>query len=113
MVQLINILTLGNPEGVGVFFPKGLLGAITKPTGYNASSPGNQAYPSQLASQPANLVTTQVMRPPDQRGHSNRPPCPKSSANMRRRSQVLRSRDVHASGRTRICPSEEHHSARL
>lgn len=59
-VQVINILTLGNADGVGVFFPEGLLGAITKPTGYNASSPGNQAYPSQLASQPADLVTSQV-----------------------------------------------------
>ena len=58
--QLINILTLGNVDGVGVFFPKGLLGAIVKPTGYNASSSGNQAYPSQLAAQPADLVTTQV-----------------------------------------------------
>ena len=59
-MQLINILTLGNPEGVGVFFPEGLLGAITKPTGYNASSAGNQAYPSQLARQPPDIVTTQV-----------------------------------------------------
>ncbi len=58
--QLINILTLGNVDGVGVFFPKGLLGAITKPTGYNTSSSGNQAYPAQLAAQPADLVTTQV-----------------------------------------------------
>lgn len=69
MVQLINILTLGDPEGVRVFFPKGLLGAITKPTGYNASSPGNQAYPCQLASQPANLVTTQVRRLGPQQQH--------------------------------------------
>ncbi|CAL5223508.1 g6035 [Coccomyxa viridis] len=59
--MLINILTLGNVDGVGVFFPKGLLGAIVKPTGYNASSSGNQAYPSQLAAQPADLVTTQQM----------------------------------------------------
>ena len=59
-MQLINILTLSNANGVGVFFPKGLLGAITKPTGYNASTPANQAYPSQLASQPTDLVTSQV-----------------------------------------------------
>ena len=58
--QIINILTLGNVDGVGVFFPQGLRGAIVKPTGYNVSSSGNQAYPAQLAAQPADLVTTQV-----------------------------------------------------
>jgi hypothetical protein len=44
-MQLINILTLGSPEGVGVFFPDGLLGAINKPTGYASSAPGTNPFP--------------------------------------------------------------------
>lgn len=44
-MQNINILTLGSPEGKGVFFPLGLLGAIVTPTGYNASIPANNDFP--------------------------------------------------------------------
>ena len=44
MLQLINILTLGDPQGVGVFFPEGLLGAINKPTGFNVSASGTNAF---------------------------------------------------------------------
>ncbi len=41
--QNINILTLGNPDGRGVFFPNGLNGVITKPTGYNVTDPGTES----------------------------------------------------------------------
>lgn len=44
--QNINILTLGNPDGVGVFFPNGLIGAISKPTGFNKTASGTDDFPS-------------------------------------------------------------------
>jgi len=59
IAQNINILTLGNPDGVGVFFPKGLLGTITKPTGYNASDPADQDFPTS-ASTDASIFDTQA-----------------------------------------------------
>ena len=59
-MQNINILTLGNPEGKGVFFPNGLLGAITKPYGYNMSDPGNATFPSGLMQNSA-ILDTQVI----------------------------------------------------
>ena len=59
-LQNINILTLGNPEGKGVFFPNGLLGAITTPYGYNKTDPGNETYPSSLTQNSA-LLDTQVI----------------------------------------------------
>ena len=42
--QLINILTIGSPTGIGGFFPQGLNGAIKTPTGYNTSASGTQAF---------------------------------------------------------------------
>ncbi len=42
----INILTLGNPDGVGAFFPKGLIGAISKPTGFNVTAAGTDDFPT-------------------------------------------------------------------
>ena len=42
----INILTLGNPDGVGAFFPNGLIGAISKPTGLDQMSSGTDDFPS-------------------------------------------------------------------
>ncbi|KAK9862603.1 hypothetical protein WJX84_007504, partial [Apatococcus fuscideae] len=42
--MIINILTLGNPQGIGGFFPVGLNGAIKTPTGYNLSASGLQPY---------------------------------------------------------------------
>ena len=42
----INILTLGNPDGVGVFFPNGLIGRISKPTGFNETASGTDDFPS-------------------------------------------------------------------
>ena len=53
--QNINILTLGSPDGVGVFFPSGLYGAINRPTGYNASASGLDSFPASGAK-----VATQV-----------------------------------------------------
>ena len=44
--QNINILTLGNPDGVGVFFPNGLIGAISKPTGFNETASGTDDFPT-------------------------------------------------------------------
>jgi hypothetical protein len=44
--QLINVLTLGSPNGTGVFFPNGFAGAINKPTGYNATANGTTDFPS-------------------------------------------------------------------
>ena len=43
-MQIINILTLGSPDGVGCFFPKGLLGRINKPTGYDTLASGTVAW---------------------------------------------------------------------
>ena len=42
-LQIINILTLGSPDGIGCFFPKGFLGKINKPTGFDASASGTTA----------------------------------------------------------------------
>ena len=56
-LQLINILTLGNPNGIGNFFPKGLGGAIKTPTGYNETASGLDDFP--FASNTA-IVDTQV-----------------------------------------------------
>ena len=44
-MQVINILTLGDPNGVGVFFPKGLNGAINKPTGFDKLADGYDDFP--------------------------------------------------------------------
>lgn len=59
-VQNINILTLGNPQGKGVFFPEGLLGNITTPYGYNMSDPGNETFPT--SSDNSGKLDTQVAR---------------------------------------------------
>lgn len=45
-LQLINILTLGSPDGKGCFFPDGLLGAIHLPTGYASAATGLEAWPA-------------------------------------------------------------------
>ena len=44
-VQLINILTLGSPAGKGCFFPNGLHGEITVPTGFNTSVAAVDDFP--------------------------------------------------------------------
>ncbi|KAL3144311.1 hypothetical protein ABBQ32_14189 [Trebouxia sp. C0010 RCD-2024] len=44
--QLINMYSLGNPDGISPFFPKGLVGAITKPTGYTNMASGLEDFPS-------------------------------------------------------------------
>ena len=51
--QNINILTLGSPNGTGVFFPEGLHGRINTPTGYAEIASGLDDFPAspQLASQ--------------------------------------------------------------
>ena len=53
----INILTLGNPEGKGVFFPNGLIGAISKPTGIDQMASGLDDFPS------SPMVAFQVSHP--------------------------------------------------
>ena len=45
-LQLINIETLGNPNGIGVFFPNGYVGAINKPTGYASMDTGLGGFPA-------------------------------------------------------------------
>ncbi|KAK9819242.1 hypothetical protein WJX81_003477 [Elliptochloris bilobata] len=61
----INILTIGSPEGIGGFFPKGLNGVITKPTGYNVSGDGLADYPStaRLANQESVLAVGKLPPP--------------------------------------------------
>jgi len=64
----INILTLGNPDGVGAFFPNGLIGAISTPTGYNTTAAGTDDFPSSpmvafQVSLPSLLVVAQVSVP--------------------------------------------------
>ena len=44
--QLINMYSLGNPDGISPFFPKGLVGAINKPTGYTNQASGLEDFPS-------------------------------------------------------------------
>ncbi|CAL8468921.1 g8462 [Coccomyxa elongata] len=44
--QVINIAVLGNPSGTGVFFPNGLVGNITKPTGYDVLASGLDSFPA-------------------------------------------------------------------
>jgi len=57
--QLINILTLGSPDGKGCFFPDGLHGEITVPTGFNTSVAATDDFPrvapvaGQVREQPA------------------------------------------------------------
>lgn len=45
-MQLINIYTLGNPNGIGVFFPNGLVGNINTPTGFSAMATGLEDFPA-------------------------------------------------------------------
>ncbi|KAL3146076.1 hypothetical protein ABBQ38_015425 [Trebouxia sp. C0009 RCD-2024] len=61
----INILTLGNPDGVGAFFPNGLIGAISKPTGFDQMSSGTDDFPSEpiVASQEAMEELGTIMDP--------------------------------------------------
>lgn len=61
----INILTLGNPDGVGVFFPNGLIGAISKPTGFNVTASGTDDFPS------SPMVAFQVCHADSSLGASN------------------------------------------
>jgi hypothetical protein len=69
----INILTLGNPQGKGVFFPNGLLGAITTPYGYNMTDPANETFPSGLTMNSAVLDTQMSIQ---QLGYIPPPPLP-------------------------------------
>ena len=57
--QLINMYSLGNPDGVGPFFPNGLVGAINRPTGYMNMASGLEDFPSEpyLATQVQHLTT--------------------------------------------------------
>ncbi|KAK9915059.1 hypothetical protein WJX75_004249 [Coccomyxa subellipsoidea] len=58
--QIINIVTLGSPDGKGVFFPEGLYGAINKPTGYNATASGLDSFPASGAKVATQLSTEQI-----------------------------------------------------
>ena len=44
-LQNINILTLGSPEGKGVFFPEGFTGNINKPAGFDKMADGFEDFP--------------------------------------------------------------------
>ncbi|CAK0780436.1 hypothetical protein CVIRNUC_005053 [Coccomyxa viridis] len=70
----INILTLGNPQGKGVFFPEGLLGNITTPYGYNMSDPGNETFPT--SSDNSGKLDTQMSI--QQLGYIPGPPLPQN-----------------------------------
>ena len=43
-LQVINILTLGSPNGKGCFFPNGFVGRINNPSGYTALADGTMAF---------------------------------------------------------------------
>ena len=62
--QLINMYSLGNTQGVGPFFPNGLVGAINKPTGYTNMASGLEDFPSEpyLATQ-VQISTTHTLSP--------------------------------------------------
>ena len=61
--QLINMYSLGNPQGVGPFFPNGLVGAINKPTGYTNMASGLEDFPSEpyLATQVPSLRKLELL----------------------------------------------------
>ncbi|DBA90435.1 TPA: hypothetical protein ACH3X1_003706 [Trebouxia sp. C0004] len=44
--QLINMYSLGNPSGIGPFFPNGLVGAINSPVGYTNMATGLEDFPA-------------------------------------------------------------------
>ncbi len=44
--QLINMYSLGNPSGIGPFFPNGLVGAINSPVGYSNMATGLEDFPA-------------------------------------------------------------------
>ncbi len=44
--QLINMYSLGNPSGIGPFFPNGLVGAINSPVGYANMATGLEDFPA-------------------------------------------------------------------
>ncbi|BDA43080.1 Desiccation-related protein PCC13-62 [Coccomyxa sp. Obi] len=61
--MLINILTLGSPQGVGVFFPKGFYGAINTPYSYNMSEPGLDAFPAATNGKVTSQMTVEQVGP--------------------------------------------------
>ncbi len=44
--QLINMYSLGNPSGIGPFFPNGFSGAINSPVGYINMATGLEDFPA-------------------------------------------------------------------
>ncbi|KAK9823663.1 hypothetical protein WJX72_004516 [[Myrmecia] bisecta] len=70
--QIIQILTIGNPNGVGGFFPSGLKGVIRSPAGFNAAPlTGLESYPPNLrisGQEPAAFVGTIVPLTPNGAG---------------------------------------------
>ena len=44
--QLINMYSLGNPSGIGPFFPNGFVGAINSPVGYTNMATGLEDFPA-------------------------------------------------------------------
>ena len=56
-MQLINIYTIGSPQGIGGFFPQGLQGVIKTPTGFDQVAGGLDTYPVT-----ANAYTTGQVR---------------------------------------------------
>ena len=44
VLQVINILTLGSPNGKGCFFPNGFVGKINNPSNYTALADGTMAF---------------------------------------------------------------------
>lgn len=69
----INILTLGSPNGTGVFFPEGLLGRINTPTGYAATAGGLDDFPAspQLATQQSAAEVGELLPPITASGPQN------------------------------------------
>ena len=66
--QLINMYSLGNPDGTGPFFPYGLVGAITTPTGYTDMATGLEDFPSEP------YLATQVQAAPHLKFQSHATP---------------------------------------
>lgn len=44
LAQHISMLTLGSPDGTGVFFPNGFVGNIKTPQGFNLTNPGTASF---------------------------------------------------------------------
>lgn len=71
--QLINILTLGSPDGKGCFFPEGFKGRINRPEGFAKLADGYEPWPFPPTTQEAAATQDVGEVPPPITPEHNRP----------------------------------------